>query len=367
MTVERETAGFVLPFAAGTIAATLIATHIAITQVHCTIPILITVAGFSCLIHPSHKTWNWRLIQAIICIVAISCGIWTGFSDKFISISSPGYNTTLTGQAEVLCCSLKCHIDNIPFRNNETAEIIKALITGERSGISRETITAFRSSGASHILALSGLHLGIIYGIITRILSVAGNNTFVRIIRSALIVSLCGIYTLATGAGASITRAFLFVTIGEIALLNGRKRDLGDILLASLFIQLVIWPESATDIGFQLSYAAMAGIAFIFPRLKKFLREDKVPKPVRWVWNSAAMSISCQLTTGPLAYCYFGTFPEYFLLTNLIALPLAGLIIPAALLTIVLHMIGICPEFMIVGTEILVRALTESLKTISQM
>ena len=150
-------------------------------------------------------------------------------------------------------------------------------------------------------------------------------------------------------------------------LISGRKRNLGDILFASLFIQLVIWPESATDIGFQLSYAAMAGIAFIYPRLKTFLREDKVPKPARWIWNSAAMSISCQLTTGPLAYCYFGTFPEYFLLTNLIALPLAGLIISAALLTIVLHMIGICPEFMIVGTEILVRALTESLKTISQM
>ena len=367
MIVERETAGFVLPFAVGILSATLITAHTAVTQAHCTIPILITVSGFSCLIHPSHKTWNRRLVQAIIYIVAISCGIWTGISDKFLSISPPGYHRIITEYAEALSRSLKGHIDAIPFRHNETAEIIKALITGERSGISRETITAFRSSGAAHILALSGLHLGIIYGIITKVLSIMGNSPRIRLIRSILIIASCGFYTLATGAGASITRAFLFVTIGEIALLNGRQRDLGDILYASLLIQLLISPISISNIGFQLSYAAMAGIAFIFPRLKTFIPKERCPAVLRWIWNSAAMSISCQITTAPLVYLYFKSLPQYFLITNLIGIPLAGILIPAALLTILLHMIGICPEFMITGTEILVRALTESLKIISQM
>ena len=79
------------------------------------------------------------------------------------------------------------------------------------------------------------------------------------------------------------------------------------------------------------------------------------------------MSVACQITTGPIAYAYFGTFPEYFILTNLIALPLTGLLIPAALLTLAASELGICPDMMSRVTELLVTVLSDSLGVISTM
>jgi competence protein ComEC len=83
------------------------------------------------------------------------------------------------------------------------------------------------------------------------------------------------------------------------------------------------------------------------------------------IWESAALSISCQITTGPLAWIYFGTFPQYFILTNLIALPMTSLIIPAALLTLVLDSMEICPHILIRATEALANALCGALGTIA--
>jgi competence protein ComEC len=109
----------------------------------------------------------------------------------------------------------------------------------------------------------------------------------------------------------------------------------------------------------------MLGIAYIFPYLKGMWRNNW--KGLKWIWNSAALSISCQITTGPLAYLYFGTFPQHFLLTNLLALPLATVIIPAGLLSAVLSMAGMCPDFVSKGTEWMIQTLLETLRIISLM
>ena len=88
---------------------------------------------------------------------------------------------------------------------------------------------------------------------------------------------------------------------------------------------------------------------------------------VKKIWDTAAVSISCQATTAPIAYHYFGTFPMYFLLTNLMALPLTGIIIPISAATVLLTSIGICPEILIRATEGVTSCLISVLKTISQM
>ena len=88
---------------------------------------------------------------------------------------------------------------------------------------------------------------------------------------------------------------------------------------------------------------------------------------MRWIWNSLALSISCQITTGPLAYMYFGTFPQHFLLTNLIALPLTGVLIPSALLTLCLSCLGCCPAWLAAITDFLAQTTIHSLHIISTM
>ena len=218
------------------------------------------------------------------------------------------------------------------FGNRDTRALLYALLTGDRSMMARSTIRAFRASGASHILALSGLHLGIIYAILTRILSVIGNSRIAYRIRAFLAICACGLFTLMTGAGPSITRAFLFIALNETARLHPeRKRKPLNIYCTALTIQLSFSPLALTTTGFQLSYLAMLGIYILYPRLESWYGPHPKFDPMKRIWNSVAMSLSCQLFTGPLVWLRFGTFPIHFLLTNLLAIPLTEALIISAL------------------------------------
>lgn len=371
MTVERDIAGFVLPFAAGIMAVFLSNPSAAWLQtsgpwIPAAVSCAVSAISLCFLIHPSHLRWNGYLLMTVIILAAFGCGCMTGYTCRFISIGTPSGFSVIPDWVSELGMSMKSRIEDIPFRNSGTNQLIAALVTGDRTGLSADAMQSFRDSGAAHILALSGLHLGIIYGTLSSILSVFGNSPAAKRMRSCIMILICGLYTAATGAGASITRAFLFILVGETASLTGRYRSTATVLMSSLFIQLLFSPSSSRDVGFQLSYAAMAGIAFIFPRLKGLWPEGR-GGAMRWIWNSAAMSIACQITTGPLAYLYFGTFPQYFLLTNLLALPLVGLIIPLSLLTLGLDVAGMCPMMLMRAVEGMVEGMTFILGVIGSL
>jgi ComEC/Rec2-related protein len=301
MIVEREIAGFVLPFAAGAIAATMLPDPFFMSSAipAATSFILVAISIFF-LIHPSHQKWDRHIVAIILLFSSFGCGLLTGFTYNQCSISPAHIPQFISEPSARIFEQVKSGIEKIPFKNIATNDIISALITGDRSEISPEIISTFRESGASHILALSGLHIGIIYGIISWLLSFMGHSPYANKIRTFLIISSCGIYTLITGAGASITRAFFFIVIRETSRLCNRYTSTAQVLMCSLFIQLLIFPGAVRDIGFQLSYAAMAGIAFLYPGLKDLWPEGK-GGIMKWVWSSASMSISCQITTGPLA------------------------------------------------------------------
>lgn len=294
-------------------------------------------------------------------------GVFAFANSSLCQLTESG-NSVLVGSASRLGYAMQNCIDGIEFQSKNTNALIKALLTGNRDDIPAELTEAFRSSGAAHILALSGLHLGIVYLIISKLGKIAGGHPKAVVIRSILCISLCTLYSLATGAGPSITRALIFVIISETARLLYRKSDLKSTLASSLLIQLSLNPADISSVGFQLSYAAIAGIAWINPYMKAIWPDDdQGTSLMKKIWDSASVSISCQITTGPLAWLYFGTFPQYFILTNLIAIPLTGLIIPAALLTTALTSMGICPHLLITSTETLVEALCRSLAIIASL
>ena len=373
MTVERESAGFALPFAAGT-AATVYA-WASSGSVYLSLFILSgTAFTWLMLLLPERKRWKDAAVRTIIAALAAFTGALCGTMASETSVSDNG-NGMLAEAAGHYGCMLESAADRIPFEDKRTNAFVKAVLTGERNGISAEVTEAFRESGASHILALSGLHLGVIYMMIGRLLGFLGAGLTAVRIRSLLTVGLCGFYTLATGAGPSLVRAFLFIFLNETARLTGRHRSTGQTLMAALVIHLCVSPEDISSVGFQLSYAAMAGIAFIWPYLKNIWpKEDSgslvakaVSRPMQRIWDSLTMSIACQATTGPLAYMYFGTFPKYFLLTNLIALPLTGMIIPAGAITLILNEAGKCPDLLIHVTEWLTGQLIRALEIVSAM
>lgn len=287
-----------------------------------------------------------------------------------------GFNEALSGESgkgapfylSKVCIRFKEKIDSLQLGDRENNALLKALLTGDRSDLSAQTAGAFRDSGASHILALSGLHLGIIYAVVTKTFCILGNSPAARKIRSALTIAACEGYCLMVGAAPSISRAFLFIFLRETARIFGRSASLRDILWGSFIIQVCIDATAVRSLSFQLSYLAIGGIAYIYPALSRMWPPD-YPKhsPFRWIWNSVCLSVSCQLTTGPLAYLRFGTVPKYFIMTNLLSLPLTGILIPAALLTTLLNSAGLCPPFLLQATAILASLLRQILEIIASM
>lgn len=384
MKVEREIAGIALPFMAGVLITAHAEQSFCIDyQAVSIISLGVTAMVLVWLLYryrSADKDIAWRekwsdsSIRSVVCLGVFSCGVLSAATELFMGIEWPSSRSEI--MARQIQSGLQLAIDSIPFQSTDTGALIKALLTGDRSSLSPAVTSAFRASGASHILALSGLHLGIIYMIFSKLSGILGNGRNARRYRSLILILLCGTYTMATGAGASIVRAFLFIFLTEIARLCGRGRSLSQLLFASLLLHLTISPLSVLSVSFQLSYSAMAGIAFIFPWVKGLWPEKDtaetttgrhLSRAMRWIWTSAALSISCQLTTGPLAYIYFGTFPKYFLLTNLIALPLTGILIPCAALTLCLSAIGICPMIVVTLTERFSDTLTWALEVIATM
>ena len=230
------------------------------------------------------------------------------------------------------------------------------------------TVSSSAKCRTSNSLNLSGLHLGILYLVFSHLFSLAGNTPALRVIRSVFLVALCGFYTWMTGGSPSLVRAFLFILMAETARhFPGRRHGLTTVLLIALTLQLLFSPLSVRSAGFQLSYLAMAGIALVYPRLRDWYPATGRANPFRWIWNSASLSVSCQVFTAPLVAWRFGTFAPYFLLTNLLALPLTEALILCALLSLTLGAVGLLPPFLAPLTDSLANLLVRSLEIISTM
>lgn len=360
--------------------------------------------------------------QAEILLLFLTSGVFCAATSTLTSLGAVAGKPLFAG----LAADFRSMISSIPFPHEGTAPLVNALLTGDRSSLDDSVMNSFRDSGASHILALSGLHLGIIYGILLKVTSIFGKHPTVKAVRSLIIISLCGIYTLATGASPSLVRAFLFILINETARLTHRSNNPLRVYCAALFIQTAIDPQVISSIGFQLSYLAMAGIFLLYPALKKWYPQEEadgdmliekgagltesdglegvmidkdagltesdvleggmidkgccrasrcwtswmktiVSAAPRKIWDAAALTISCQVFTGPLAWWKFGTFPKYFLLTNLLSLPLTSAVMLLSVSTSVLFAIGICPDFLISLTDSSASLLLFIMKVISSM
>lgn len=343
--------------------------------------------------------------QAEILLLFLTAGVFCAATSTLTSLGAVAGEPLFAG----LAADFRSMISSIPFPHEGTAPLVNALLTGDRSSLDSSVMNSFRDSGASHILALSGLHLGIIYGILLKATSIFGKHPTVKAFRSLIIILLCGIYTLATGASPSLVRAFLFILVNETARLTHRSNNPLRVYCAALFIQTTINPQVISSTGFQLSYLAMAGIFLLYPALKKWYPQEEaagdmliengagptesdglegvmidkgccsarrcwtswmktiVSAAPRKIWDAAALTISCQVFTGPLAWWKFGTFPKYFLLTNLLSLPLTSAVMLLSVSTSVLFAIGICPDFLISLTDSSASLLLFIMKVISSM
>ena len=378
MVVERDIVGISVPFAAGVAAGAVLCERIGVITAipaDCLLLVLVVIlilAGrfdrlSDRLVSLSNHSDRRMFFGGIFLLTGIFCSL-----NHHIAGAIPEYSIdTTAGVAERTVTRLRDLIDSIPYPSETTAPLVKALLTGDKSDLPKEITGIFRDSGAAHILALSGLHLGVLYIILTRLASPLGNSLRARTLRYSLIIGAALFYSVMTGASPSIIRAFLFITINETSKILGRKRDPVIVLLSALTIQLALKPDVITSVGFQLSYLAMAGIFIVYPTLERIYPQPSGKSkwsrldPFRKVWNAAMLSISCQVFTGPLAWHYFHTFPKYFILTNLIALPLTSAIMTLSVATIALSFLGICPDPLVTLNDHAMQTLVFCLKVIA--
>lgn len=210
--------------------------------------------------------------------------------------------------------------------------VLQALSIGDKGGLTRDLRNAYRESGAMHLLALSGLHVGLVYALLSWLLRPLGGHRVARWARSLLILGLLWTYALITGLSASISRAVLMISFYELSGLLSGDRDALSALFGSALLLMLFRPESPRDIGFQLSYTAVLSILLLHPWLKGLLQTRS--RLLTRIWELLSVSISCQATCGVLAWLYFGTFPRYFLLTTLLAIPLTTLVLYATAATV---------------------------------
>lgn len=209
----------------------------------------------------------------------------------------------------------------------EAQGVLRALAIGDRSGLSRDLRNAYRDSGAMHLLALSGLHVGLVYALLRRLLVPLGGRRAIRLLRSIVTVGFLWFYAVITGLGASIVRAVLMITLYELSDWVSGGNDPLTTLSASAFLLVLFRPEAPRDIGFQLSYSAVLSILLLHPWLNARLRTRS--RLLAGVWEMLSIGICCQAMCGVLAWLYFGTFPRYFLLTSVLAVPLTTVVMYA--------------------------------------
>ncbi|MBQ9583434.1 MAG: ComEC/Rec2 family competence protein [Bacteroidales bacterium] len=269
------------------------------------------------------RRWRATAVAALLMLGAINAAIGR----------YPPGQTALTHLTETTKATVSYQLNQIAGDGSEGA-ILSAIAIGDKSRIDRTLKNDFKQSGAMHLIALSGLHIGVLYLFITLTLGILGNSIAARRIRSAVTLALLWSYALVTGLSSSILRAVIMITVYDTGELLGSRRSLMRALAISALITTLASPDAPFKIGFQLSYGAMAGIGIIYPRLKTIL--DCRSALLEKIWSMVALSLSCQAVTAPLVWLYFGSFPRYFMITNFVAIPLTSAAIyltPLALIT----------------------------------
>lgn len=225
--------------------------------------------------------------------------------------------------------------------------VISALTVGYKEDLSRETRQVFQRSGASHVLAVSGLHTGIIYAIIIALITCGGlmrplyNETLRRTIHTAIVLLLLWLYALTTGMTPSVVRSVLMLSLLQIVLLVHRSPYSLNTVFAAAFLILAFRPNDLFSVSFQLSFAAVIAIICLEPGIRRCLPIPRRISPhlssvLRYLRGLITVSLAAQIGVLPITLYYFGQTSNYFLLTNIVVLPLAFVLVVLALLTLTL-------------------------------
>ncbi len=226
------------------------------------------------------------------------------------------------------------------FKKDELA-VIQALLLGQRQELSPEIQQNYAAAGVIHILAVSGLHVGIILFMLNwglKFMERWKHGKFLKV--AILLISLWG-FALVAGLSPSVVRAVSMFSFVAIGMQLNRRTSILNTLFASLLILLLINPLYIFQVGFQLSYSAVFSIVVFQPTIMRLINSEN--KFLRYVWKIVSVTLAAQIGVLPLSLFYFHQFPGLFLVSNIFILPFMGLILAVGIILIFLILIGLNP------------------------
>jgi len=234
---------------------------------------------------------------------------------------------------------------------SDNESVIKALVLGDRTDISTELKRDYADAGAVHLLAISGLHIGVLLLLLNGLFSPLLQWKHGGFVRLLLVVSCLWIFAFITGLSASVMRSVTMFSAVALGIALKRSKSQFQTLLISLFVLLLIRPNFIYDVGFQLSYLAVFGILWLMPVAMQFW------KPRWWIvmkiWQLIALGTIAQLCVLPLSLYYFHQFPLLFLIANLVIVPFMGLLLGGGILVVLVSALNINVPIIIKGYDFL--------------
>jgi competence protein ComEC len=250
-------------------------------------------------------------------------------------------HTTIFGLANNIRAHVNAKLKPYNFKPDELA-IINALLLGQRQDISEKVYTSYTNAGAIHILAVSGLHVGIILLILSVALKPLERLKHGKLIKTILLVLMLWSFAIIAGLSASVTRAVTMFSIVAIGMNLNRPTNIYNTLAISILVILLIKPLFLFDVGFQLSYLAVLAIVTIDPVLYKLWQ------PKNWLldkyWHTFTITIAAQFGIIPISLYYFHQFPGLFFISNLVIIPFLGVVLAFGVLIMLLAVLNVLPK-----------------------
>lgn len=209
--------------------------------------------------------------------------------------------------------------------------ILSALTLGYRENLDKDVQRSFSVSGAMHVLAVSGLHTGIVWGIVVWLLTLGGwfkplwEEKWKRWLLNIIAIVLIWMYAFVTGLSPSVMRSALMLSFWALSGLLEKQISRWNPLFAAAVIILIINPLALWSVSFQLSFAAVAGIMLIGQKMQRSI--SLKGRMLQYVGGLMLVSVAAQIATMPLTMHYFGQTSNYFALTNLVVIPMAGVLL----------------------------------------
>ena len=208
--------------------------------------------------------------------------------------------------------------------------LAEAILIGYRDDMDSSLLLSYINTGVVHVIAISGLHIGLIFMIINMLVNKISTPEKVKYISLFTTLPAIWWFTLLTGSTPSVMRSALMTSIILVGKSLGRKPKTLNSLMASAYIQVMDYPDIVNDLGFQLSYSAVASILIFNPLISKMLYIKNTI--LKECWGMVSITIAAQLLTTPISVFQFNQFPVLFLITNLVAVPLSSILLLAELM-----------------------------------